>query len=73
MGLEKILVVDDEELVLEVIAEGIKKFGYNCETARNGREAYEKLKRETLYDVVITDIKMPVMDRLELLKIINKE
>ena len=73
MGLEKILIVDDHEVILETLAETVKRFGYKYETASNGREAYEKLKKEPLYDVVITDIKMPIMDGIELLKIINKE
>jgi len=72
MGLEQILIVDDEEIILETLVTLIKKFDYKCETASNGREAYEKLKKQ-LYDLVITDINMPEMNGLELLKIINKE
>jgi CheY-like chemotaxis protein len=65
-ALHKILVVDDDPVVGKsfnrVLSEGK---GYVVITAHNAAEALEKL-REQEYDVVFTDIKMPVMDGVEL-------
>ncbi len=62
----KILLVDDDELVLEVLTLQVASFGYQCFSARNGLEAIEKLKQEYI-DIVVTDVVMPEMDGLELL------
>lgn len=70
----KLLIVDDEEL----IRQGLKKTimqneGNICliEEAENGLAALEKIKTSK-YDVVITDIRMPVMDGLEMIESIRK-
>ena len=62
----KILVVDDDVLVLEALSMLVTSFGYQCFTAVNGRDALKKLK-ETAIDIVVTDVVMPEMDGLELL------
>jgi CheY-like chemotaxis protein len=56
-----ILVVDDEESIQRLLGSILELDGHQVETARNGVEALELLKRRR-YDVVITDIKMPDMD-----------
>lgn len=64
----KILVVDDEAPICEMIKRGLSHFGeYEVDIAHNGFEAIEKIERE-VFDLVLTDIKMPEMDGLELLK-----
>ena len=64
----RILLVDDEPLVL-IGLQGMlewEKLGYTvCATARNGRQALEIIERERP-DIVIADVKMPVMDGLSL-------
>jgi len=60
-----ILVVDDEESIQRLLGSILELDGHQVETARNGVEALELLKRRH-YDVVITDIKMPDMDGREL-------
>jgi signal transduction histidine kinase/CheY-like chemotaxis protein len=60
-----ILVVDDEESIQRLLGSILELDGHQVETARNGVEALEALKRHR-YDVVITDIKMPDMDGREL-------
>ena len=61
----KILMVDDENVILEVAEEYFQKKGYQVYTAGNGIEALEILNREQI-GCVFTDIKMPEMDGLDL-------
>lgn len=63
----KILVVDDERQEREGISFLIEKYGYPLEIkqAANGQKALELLKKEK-FDIVFTDVKMPIMDGLEL-------
>jgi len=63
----KILIVDDDIVVRDVLKEIISQIGFNCELAANGKEGLEKLKGSE-YDMIFTDITMPVMDGLEFLK-----
>ena len=62
-----ILIVDDEELILENLEALLKDQADNIYTALNGELALEILKREQIH-CVISDIKMPVMDGIELIK-----
>jgi signal transduction histidine kinase len=57
---ERILVVDDEELLASVVVEALRAEGYNADAARSGGEALSLLQRQR-YDLVITDLKMPGM------------
>lgn len=64
-----IVVAEDEELLLNNLVQKIEKIDQDFEvigTAQTGKQAYE-LVAELTPDVVITDIKMPVMDGIELL------
>lgn len=67
----KILVVDDEPLVLEVITRMIKEFGYECKAVTSGEEALLALDTDTP-DLVLLDIKMPGMDGITVLSRIKK-
>jgi len=60
----KVLVVDDAEVNLEVALEALSRFGIKAETAVNGLEALEK-SAETVYDLILMDGSMPVMDGYE--------
>lgn len=64
---EKILVVDDETSILDVSAKVLAKEGYLVATASSGYEALEIAKEEA-FDLLVTDIVMPNMDGLELLR-----
>ena len=60
--MKKILLVDDEKSLTDILSEGLKmRGGYDIEQASNGREAVEKYKT-FMPDLVIMDIEMPVMD-----------
>lgn len=65
-----VLLVDDEPAQLGLLKEFIKSTGMSYKTARNGKEAIAKLKSDRT-DLVLTDIQMPDMNGLELLKEIN--
>jgi len=69
---ERILVVDDEEIMRDTVAEIVNQIGYERATARNGHEALEVLKKEP-FNILITDIKMPGMDGFELMKVVRTE
>ncbi|OGF50104.1 MAG: hypothetical protein A2231_10380 [Candidatus Firestonebacteria bacterium RIFOXYA2_FULL_40_8] len=67
----KVLVVDDQAELLELLESNLLSSGFITEKAANGREALAKLK-EFQADVVITDYMMPVMNGMELLKNIKE-
>ena len=71
MKTKKILIVDDEENAREGLAKILKKSGYFTATAENGEEAL-KILGDNKYDLVISDIKMPRMDGMQLLKRMRK-
>ncbi len=63
----RILVIDDEKYLLEVIMMGLEEEGYRVDGFSNPNEALEKFK-ENPYDAVITDIRMPEISGLEVLR-----
>ncbi len=67
----KILVVDDEEGARELFSTILTDEGYEITLANNGEEALALFKNIP-FNLVITDIKMPVMDGLQLLQEIRK-
>ena len=67
----KILVVDDEEGARELFSTILTDEGYEVTLANDGEEALALFKN-TPFNLVITDIKMPVMDGLQLLQEIRK-
>jgi DNA-binding NtrC family response regulator len=68
----RILVVDDEMIVCESCKRILEEEGYDVEAALSGKEAFEKMK-ENPFDIVITDLKMPGIDGMEVLRTFHKE
>ena len=68
----KILVVDDETVVIRSCERVLKAEGYNVEGALSGREAIAKMEKNT-YNLVLTDLKMPEMDGISLIRWMRKE
>jgi len=64
---ERILVVDDEESIREMVSKIVTHIGHEVVTARTGKEALEILRNKP-FSILITDIKMPEMDGFELMK-----
>ncbi len=60
-----ILIVDDERIVCESLAEWFRQDGYHVDVARNAKEAL-RFVAKTSYDIALIDIRMPGMDGLEL-------
>lgn len=69
----KILVVEDEQANIDVLKILLKKTGINIEIARDGLEAVEKCTDEKYHiDLVLMDIKLPIMDGIEATKKIRE-
>lgn len=68
--MEKILVVDDEQSLREVLSIMLKRSGYAVTIAADGEEAIEHLNKE-IFDLVITDLRMPKVDGMEVLKAVK--
>ncbi len=68
---KKILVTDDNEMNQLVAATILQNFGAEITEAFNGAEAIERMK-ETVFDLVLMDVQMPVMDGFEATKIIRE-
>lgn len=69
--MSRILVADDEEHISGLISDCLNAEGYEVVTADNGQLAYHMLK-DSHFDLLITDIIMPEMDGLELIKQVKK-
>jgi len=67
MSASKILIVDDEPTIVRLLDMSLKSDGYTTFTASSGEEALAVFEKQSP-DIVVTDIKMPGMDGLELLK-----
>ncbi len=67
----KILIADDHELSRENLAEVLKNCGYEVKAVEDGRQARDAVL-EDKYDIVITDLKMPYVDGLQLLEYIHE-
>ena len=68
-----VLIVDDSITVRELLKTTFSNAGYRVEQARDGQEAWEKLRSGLPCDIVFCDIEMPRMDGLELLERMNKD
>jgi len=68
----RILVVDDELIVCESCQRILEEEGYEVEIALSGQEAFVKMK-ESPFEIVITDLKMPAIDGMDVLKHVRKE
>jgi two-component system cell cycle sensor histidine kinase/response regulator CckA len=68
-GVETILVVDDEEMILTMAETILSEYGYRVVTAGSGQKAMAVLSREdTRVDLIVTDLVMPVMSGRELVE-----
>ncbi len=71
-GLPKLLIVDDEEEIRTALSRHFRYLGYDIVTACNGREALDILAEQKV-GVIVSDIVMPVMNGVDLLRVVRKE
>jgi putative two-component system response regulator len=64
---DRILIVDDEPMICDILARRLAREGYACVKANNGREALHYFNQDA-FSLMISDIKMPDMDGIELLR-----
>src|SRR2546426_5815279 len=67
----RILLVEDETNMARTLAKNLERAGYEVEHAPHGQAALTRLA-EAPFDVVLTDLKMPVMDGMELLRAMHQ-
>ncbi len=70
MSEEKVLIVDDEKEIRELIRDYLDVEGFKVQMANDGKEAIEKFESDN-FDIVILDIMLPKIDGMEILKIIR--
>lgn len=71
--MKKILVVDDDLAMGEMCKELLKSKGYTSEVVTSGKEAIEKVFMDGVYSIVLTDLVMPDIDGIEVLKKIKQQ
>jgi len=69
----RVLIIDDSVMVREMLSLTYRKAGYRPEVARDGQDAWEKLRSGLLCDLILCDIEMPRMNGLELLDRIQED
>jgi CheY-like chemotaxis protein len=72
MTVKRILVIDDEDLIREVVKEMLEAEGYVVSMAANGKEGLRLYQKE-LPDLIITDIFMPEMEGLETIRELQRD
>src|SRR5512140_1268582 len=72
MSKARILIVDDEETTRELFAELLQRWGYDVDQTADGHEAL-KIAAETHPDVIISDLVMPKLDGLSLVRALREE
>src|SRR5262245_60840776 len=67
----RVLLVDDEPQILRAYTRLLVRAGYSVENAQNGKEATELLEKQS-FDVILSDISMPGMNGLDLLRAVRE-
>lgn len=62
---KKILIVDDQVDLLETLRESLAESDYDVTTTENGKQALESIEKQGVPDLILLDMKMPVMDGWE--------
>ena len=72
MSIKNILLVDDDDINLFVGEKVLTRGGFNVDKANSGAKALE-LTKEKLFDLILMDVNMPLMDGIQTAKYIRKE
>ena len=68
----RVLIIDDEELHAEAVAESLARVGYECIIATSGKSGADKIEKED-FDVILTDLRMEDVDGLAILRKAKQE
>jgi len=68
----RILVVDDEPFIVQLVADMLSEAGYDVDTAENGLIALEQIRQRS-YDLILSDLRMPALDGLGLYREVEQE
>lgn len=68
----RILLIDDDPLILEMLSDTLRGAGHEVSTARNGWEALRSF-RPDWHELVITDVLMPYIDGADMLQVLRRE
>ena len=68
---KRVLVVDDDRLIREMVRDSLADEGYRVVLAASGPEALDRLRDDGSFELVITDLSMPIMDGIELTRILR--
>jgi len=68
MSAERILVVDDEEAIREVVTSMLSSAGYQCQQAGSGKEALAVLESDNKFELMLSDLMMAELDGIALLE-----
>lgn len=68
----KVLVVDDEPLIVEELCEFIERNGYRCVPCRSGNQAIERFSEDANIGLVLCDLQMPDMDGIQLVQALQR-
>lgn len=66
--MKSLLIVDDEPVLREMVELKLRKYFQHFFHANNGKEGLEELERHPEIDIVLSDVRMPIMDGLEFIK-----
>jgi two-component system chemotaxis sensor kinase CheA len=71
--LKKILILDDDHFLLGMYSLKFHNSGYEVESVTSAKDALDKLRSGSVYDVVVFDIVMPSIDGFQFMEMVNKE
>jgi CheY-like chemotaxis protein len=69
----RILIVDDDHFLLGMYSLKFQNSGYEVESSTSAKDALDKLRSGSTYDVIVFDIVMPSMDGFQFMEAVNKE
>lgn len=70
--MKKIIIIEDEEVLLNLLERRLTQEGYDVDIAKNGQEGLVKIKKNQP-DLILLDIVMPIMGGFEVMEALNKD
>lgn len=70
---KRVLIVEDSKLILKKLVQVFSEMGFTVDTAENGSEGLKKCGKECRYDLIFTDIEMPLLDGISMVRKIKQQ